>query len=315
MKVKDLFNDFLVYLANKGMDPKTVREHERFLLGSLSHSISEKELSEVKLNDRAAVMHAGKAHGEYGPQRSVVTFRQLMKFAKGEGHQVPLEWRDIEVPQVPKKENQYLTAEELEVIRNNLDITTHAGLRTRALFEVLLDTGMRITEAISLNKEDIDWELKEAVITNAKTKDREKIYFTDRSLEWIKKYYDFRKDDLPFVFVSGRGRLLSVTSRNYIRAHLWNLGIKKHIKHHIFRKTFATVLIQGGADITAVGDLCRHKSPRTTLRYYAGVNKERSKEVHQKVLNKVLNNRVTADEYFDEAPSDVADKKEKKRLM
>ncbi len=304
MKVKDLFKDFLIYLANQGMEPKTVREHERFLLGSLSHSISEKELSDVRINDRAAVMNAGKAHGEYGPQRSVVTFRQLMKFAKGAGHHVPLEWRDIEVPQVPKKENQYLTKEELAVVMNAIDITTHAGLRTRALFEVLLDTGMRITEAISLNKEDIDWEQKEVVITNAKTKDREKVYFTDRSLQWLKKYFAFRKDDLPFVFVSGRGRLLSVTSRNYIGAHLQNLSIKKHIKHHILRKTFATILIENGADITAVQDLCRHKSPRTTLRYYAGVNKERIKEVHQKVLNKVLNGRVTADEYFDEVQSD-----------
>ncbi len=69
-------------------------------------------------------------------------------------------------------------------------------------------------------------------------------------------------------------------------------------KHHIFRKTFATVLIQGGADITAVGDLCRHKSPRTTLQYYAAVNKERSKEVHQRVLNRVLNGRVTPEEFL-----------------
>ena len=313
MKTKELFNEYLDYLTNKGMDPKTVREHQRFLLGSLSHSISEKELCELRIIDAAAVMHAGKAHGEYGPQRSVVTFRQLMKYAKIAGHQVPFDWRDVEVPTVPKKENQYLVMEELEKIRNALDITTHAGLRTRALIEVLLDTGMRITEATSLNKTDIDWENKEAVITNAKTKDREKIYFTDRSLEWVKRYYEFRKDDLPFVFVSGRGRLLSVTSRNYIRTHLQNLGIRKHIKHHLFRKTFATYLIQGGADITAVGDLCRHRSPRTTLRYYAGVNKERSKEVHQKVLNKVLNGRVTPAEYFDESNREEA--KIKKRII
>jgi site-specific recombinase XerD len=88
------------------------------------------------------------------------------------------------------------------------------------------------------------------------------------------------------VFVSGRGRMLSTTSRNYIRTHLQNVGIRKHIKHHIFRKTFVTHLIQQGADITSVQDLARHRSPRTTLRSYAVVNKERSKEVHQKILNK-----------------------------
>ena len=141
---------------------------------------------------------------------------------------------------------------------------------------------------ISLNKEDIDWENKEAVVTNGKTKDREKIYFTDRSLLWLKKYLDSRKDDLLALFVSGRGRMLSVTARNYLRTHTQHLGIRKHIKHHIIRKTFATHLIQGGADITAVGDLCRHRSPRTTLRYYAVVNKERSKDLHRDILGRMI---------------------------
>jgi len=298
MKVKELFEDYLSYMVQKGMDPKTVNEHRRFLYTSLSNSVSEKEIESLRLIDAASIMQAGKHHGEYGAQRSVVVFRRLMKFAKSSGLSVPFDWRDVEIPRVPQKQKEYLTNEEIEKIRESLDITTHAGLRTRTLIEVLLDTGMRITEATSLDKNDIDWEQKEAIITNAKTKDREKIYFTDRSLEWMKKYFEFRKDNLPFVFVSGRGRLLSVTSRNYIRTHLQNLGIKKHIKHHIFRKTFATVLIQGGADITAVGDLCRHKSPRTTLQYYATVNKERSKEIHQKVLNRVLNGRVTPEEFL-----------------
>jgi len=298
MKLKDIFEDYLKYMTQKGMSPKTVYEHRRFLEGALSHSVAEKNIGSLRLIDAASVMQAGKQHGEYGAQRSVVVFRRLIKYAKYAGFQVPFDWRDVEIPKVPQKINEYLEAEEIELIRNSLDITTHAGLRTRALIEVLLDTGMRITEAISLNKADIDWEKMEVIITNAKTKDREKVYFTDRSLEWVKKYIESRKDNCPAVFVSGRGRMLSSSSRNYVRTHLQNLGIKKHIKHHIFRKTFATVLIQGGADITAVGDLCRHKSPRTTLRYYAGVNKERSKEIHRQVMNRVLNGRVTPEEFL-----------------
>ena len=184
------------------------------------------------------------------------------------------------------KENQYLTSEELERVLNALDVTTHAGLRTRTLLEVLYATGMRVSEAISLNKGDIDFETKEVWITNAKSKDRERVYFTDRSLEWVKRYLDFRKDEMSALFVSGRNRMLSCTSRNYMRVHLANLGIKKHIKHHIFRKTFVTHLIQQGADISSVQDLARHRSPRTTLKSYAVINKERSKDVHQKILNK-----------------------------
>ncbi len=76
--------------------------------------------------------------------------------------------------------------------------------------------------------------------------------------------------------------------QNYLCVNTNHLGIKKHIKHHLFRKTFATHLIQGGADIIAVGDLCRHRSPRTTLRFYAAVNTERSKDKHQEILGRIL---------------------------
>lgn len=288
MKIKETFEQYLKYLEERGLSPKTVREHQRLINGSLAHSIAEYDISDLKMTDVSKVIAAGRAHGQYGSQRSVVILRRLLKYIKDSGIPIPFDWYEIEVPKVPQKPTEYLTPEELELVMNSLNISTPAGLRTRAVLEVLYATGMRIAEAISLNKDDVDWENKEAMVTNAKTKEIEKIYFTDRCLQWLKKYLDSRKDDLPSLFVSGRGRMLSVTSRNYIRTHLWHLGIRKHIKHHLFRKTFATHLIQGGADITAVGDLCRHRSPRTTLRYYAAINKERSKEIHQKILGKKL---------------------------
>lgn len=286
MKLKETFEHYLKYLEERGLSPKTVQEHQRLINGSLAHSIAEYNISDLKMTDVSKVIAAGRVHGQYGSQRSVVILRRLLKYIKDSGIPIPFDWYEIEVPKVPQKPAEYLTPEELELVMNSLNISTPAGLRTRAVLEVLYATGMRIAEAISLNKADIDWDNKEAMVTNAKTKEIEKIYFTDRCLQWLKQYLDSRKDDLPSLFVSGRGRMLSVTSRNYVRTHLQHLGIRKHIKHHLFRKTFATHLIQGGADITAVGDLCRHRSPRTTLRYYAAVNKERSKEIHQKILGK-----------------------------
>jgi site-specific recombinase XerD len=66
------------------------------------------------------------------------------------------------------------------------------------------------------------------------------------------------------------------------------LGIKKQITHHIFRKTFVTHLLQRKADIMAVKDLARHRSERTTLQNYAGVDKERSKAIHRDIMNDLL---------------------------
>ncbi len=266
------------------MSKKTIIEHRRYLFGSLSHSIQNKELDDLTIADSAMVIEAGMTHGKTGPQRSICVFRTLLKYIKDSGIKLPIDWRDIEVPKLTRKPVEYLTLEELEKIRNALDENYLPDLRTRALIEVLLDTGMRISEACSLDKNDIDYEKKEVRVINAKTKDIEMVYFTDRSIFWVKKYLEKRKDELPYLFVSGRGRLLTVSSRNYMRTHLDNIGIKKHIKHHIFRKTFATYLIQGGVNIKEVQTLCRHKSERTTLRAYVGVNIEEAKFSHHKIL-------------------------------
>ncbi len=287
MKIKDKILDFLDYLHQKDYAEKTINEYNRHFSGSLAHSsLYDKRLKDIHLTDMSALLEAGKSHGRFGPQRSLSVFRQYLKYLKESGEKFDLDYRDIKLPVIPSPPNEYLTLEELELIRNSLS-NDMAGLRCRCLIEILLDTGMRISEAISLDKTDVDFEKKEALVTNCKTHEKEKVYFTDRSLFWISKYLEKRKDDLPCLFVSGRGRLLSVTSRNYMRTHLNNLGINKHIKHHIFRKTFCTYLIQGGANIKSVQYLARHKSERTTLKVYCCVDKEKAKEAHQKIMGKL----------------------------
>ena len=288
MKFKDTYEGYLEYLRQKGMDQKTIDANRLLLYGSLSHSIQDMDIESLKVIDAAKVIEAGKAHGEYGSQRSITVLRKLLRYLKDSGHEVPIDWRDIDVPHVPRKQNEYLTIEELEKVLEAFDVSKIYGLRTRALCEVLFASGMRISEALSLNKADIDWEKYEAVIVNAKTKDQETIRFSPRSFEWLKRYLAARTDDMPHLFVSGKGRMPTVTARWNLREHTKNLGIKKHIKNHIFRKSFVTHLIQGGADIIAVQDLARHQSPRTTLRYYAVANKERSKEVHAGIMNDTL---------------------------
>lgn len=283
MKLKDYFESYIEYLKDKGYSELTITEHRRFLLGALSHSVSNIFIHRLHLTDTAKVIKAGRDHGEYGSQRAVICYRQLLKYLKESGQRLNFDWRDIEVPRVPQGPVEFLTKEELSLIRDSLPDTA-AGLRTRALMELLIDTGMRISEAISINRTDIDWDKREIQVINIKTKERELVYLTDRSIDWLKKYLSIRRDDHPALFLSGRGRLLSVTARNYLRTHTKDLGIKKHIKHHIFRKTFVTYLIQHNVDIKSVQTLARHKSERTTLRYYAGISKERAKKLHQGVM-------------------------------
>jgi integrase/recombinase XerD len=288
MKIKDTFKDYLAYRKGMGMDEKTLVSDTKMLYGSFSHSIAERELSSLTLVDVADLMEAGRSHGVFGPQRSVSTLRKLFKYLDESDIPTPFDWRDIEVPHVPRKINEYLIEDELKRVLESFDTTQLHGLRTRALCEVLFATGLRISEALSLDRSDINWELKEAFVLNAKNGDQQPVYFSDRSLAWLKRYLDTRTDDQPYLFTAGKGRMPTVTARYSLREHTKKLGIKKHIKNHIFRKSFVTHLIEKGADLAMVCSLARHRDVRTTLRFYAAVNKERSKDVHGAIMNATL---------------------------
>lgn len=288
MKFNEAFEGFLDHRRRMGMDEKTIASDAQIVYGTFAHSIADREISTMTKADIADIMVAGRAHGVYGPQRSVSTLRKLFQYLEDSDVPTPFDWRDIEVPHVPRKINEYLTKEELIRVLESFDLTQLHGLRTRALCEILFATGLRISEALSLNRKDINWETKEATVVNAKNGDQQPVLFTDRALTWLKRYLDARTDDQPYLFTAGKGRMPTVTARFYLREHTKKLGIKKHIKNHIFRKSFVTHLIEKGADLAMVSNLARHRDVRTTLRFYAAVNKERSKDVHQAIMNETL---------------------------
>lgn len=286
-KLNEFFEEYLTFRAQEGNVSKTLLEHRRFLYGPVNKAVGEKTLDQLCIADRASLIEAGRPHGAHGSQRSVVTFRQLCRFINQKGIRLPFDWREITTPKVPAKLVDYLNPEEIEKIRHAFNPDTAAGLRTRCLIEVLIDTGMRIGEACSVNIEDINFETHEIRIKNCKTHEDNIVYFTDRSAEWIKMYLSSRKDTMPALFITGRNRMLPLTSRNYIRNKTKNLGIHKKIGHHIFRKTCGTILLQNQVDIKSVKTLLRHKSERTTLRYYIGVDNEKCKVMHQSVMARV----------------------------
>jgi integrase/recombinase XerD len=292
MKIGDAFEPFFIWQVKVGMSKKTIKNDRYYLEGSLAHSIQDIEVMDLKRTDVSKVIEAARTLGKYGPQRGVCMLRKLLKYLKESGHPIPFRWQDIKIPTVSQKKVEYLTEDELERLLDGIDLVDPSGFRTRVLLEVLYATGMRIGEALSMDQEDIDWKNKEAIVINVKSKEPEKVYFSERSLYWLKRYLDGRDDDNPALFVSCGKRLRRSSSGKCIHRLIFGvaaqLGIKKQITHHIFRKTFVTHLLQRKADIMAVKDLARHRSERTTLQNYAGVDKERSKAIHRDIMNDLL---------------------------
>lgn len=293
MKIKDLFENYLRYYSvtggrfNTGNIDKTLAEKKRFLYGAIARAVGDREVESINEYDFASVIKAGERYGAYGSQRSFLYFKQLLKYARRVGYRTEFDFTDLPMPHVPEKDLEYLTLEELNKIRASFDLNDLAGIRSRALMEFLMGTALRITEACSIDKKDIDFETGEFRFINCKTKREERMTCPQGALLWLKMYISRRKDSLPHLFVSGRGRLLPVTSRNYMRKVVKDLGIQKTVCHHIYRKTCGTYLLLE-TDIKAVQNFLRHANPEVTLKHYTAITNSQSRESTSLLTNKYV---------------------------
>ena len=151
----------------------------------------------------------------------------------------------IRRPKIPKREVEYLTKEEVQRFLNAIPTQTQPGLRDRALAEVLCITGMRIAEALSLNRAQIDWETQMAQIIGKGNKPR-KVYFTEATLIWVQQYLQVRHDDHPALFVTqGEEPTRLKAQGTWKRFHHYakRAGIRKRVYPHMLRHTMATTLL------------------------------------------------------------------------
>jgi site-specific recombinase XerD len=193
----------------------------------------------------------------------------------------------VKRPTVPTRAVSYLAKD--EVLRFLEAIPTHraTGARDRALAEIICSTGMRISEVLSLNRTDVDWEKREAIITGKGQKER-RVYFTAQALGHLARYLSVRHDDHPAVFVTQGNdpdRLAASDVWSKFRRYGIRAGLAKRISPHMLRHTMATTLLANGCPIGHIKTLLGHSHLQTTCRYYLGVISDaEAKAAHGKFL-------------------------------
>lgn len=212
----------------------------------------------------------------------------LLKYCKTQ-LSTPLRFNpdDITIPKRPRKEVVFLTSEEIKRFRDSIDTSQMCGLRFRVLVEVLLGTGMRISEALSLNRTSIDFIQREARVVGKGNKERV-VFFSEESLGWIEKYLGCRTDKHPALFITtGKKprRLRNQDLNRYFKRQRMLAGINKKITNHSLRHCFASHLAFNNCPFTEIKTLMGHERLDTTIRYYVGLqDSERAKVAHQKYL-------------------------------
>jgi|WetSurMetagenome_2_1015567.scaffolds.fasta_scaffold00416_6 site-specific recombinase XerD len=181
----------------------------------------------------------------------------------------------IRKPRVMKTETNYLTEEEVEQFLEciKIDIAkkeTVKNIRFMALVVLLMQTGARIGEALSIDIDDINRQNKEVKIIGKGGKQR-KLYLRDETLRVLDNYLAIRADKQNALFVTqdGRSRWQQTDVGRSFRRFKKLSGIKKPFVIHTLRHTFATQYLAKGAGINVVQTALGHSDPVTTLKYYA----------------------------------------------
>jgi len=201
---------------------------------------------------------------------------------------------NLNTPKRPKPLPKFLTTEEVEKILNGIKIDTPAGFRNRAILELLWATGMRVSELSGLNFENLNLDNNEITVFGKGSKERI-VLVSDRAKIYLQRYLDtarslvakgFRLEPITGttpIFINNTGyRLQNKTIRNVINDVVNSVELPKKVTPHMFRHSFATRLIENGADLRVVQELLGHASISNT-QIYTHVSTQRLKQVYNEV--------------------------------
>ena len=287
-----LLDQFLSYLTvEKGLAKKTLEAYSHDLNRFLNY-LQEKKIEDVlgvtKLDVRAFLLTLkAKKLSNKTVVRNLVAIRTFFRFLTQEGKLESNPVEDLESPQLAKTLPEILSLQEVEQLLETPKPQTPLGIRDRSMLEMLYATGMRVSELVSLQMNQLNLEGGYVLLLGKGSKERA----VPIGGEAIKRVSDYLKGarqklskgkESPFLFLNRSGRKMSrqVFWKN-IKSYGRRAGIRKKITPHLLRHSFASHLLARGADLRSVQMLLGHADISTT-QIYTHVTGERLKQVHKR---------------------------------
>lgn len=189
----------------------------------------------------------------------------------------------IENPKLERKLPKYLYYEDVIKILNVPDLNTSIGIRDALILELLYVTGIRVSELVNIKLSDIDYNIKKILITGKGNKQRIVMY-GNKCNNLLEKYLNIRneflKDDNNYLLLGIKGKKINDrVIRDIINKYALKAGVNIKISPHTFRHTFATHMLNEGADLRSVQELLGHENLSTTT-IYTHVTNERLRNVY-----------------------------------
>ena len=270
---RDFIKEFLTYIqVEKGLARHTLESYKRDLERLQTWATANsKQLSELTRADLrkwiASLSREGLAPTSVS--RAVSATRGFFKFLMLDGHIKSHPAEDLDTPQRFSYLPKFLTEEEINRLFAAPDISTAEGIRDRAVLEIMYATGLRVSELVELKNNDVDL-LAGLVVCHGKGSKERRVPLGKSAIHWLQQYSavkaGYGKPAAPNVFLN-RGRPFTRHfAWSMIRRHAQKAGIKD-VSPHTLRHSFATHLLQHGADSRSVQALLGHSDISTTQIY------------------------------------------------
>ncbi|MDD4179152.1 MAG: tyrosine recombinase XerC [Candidatus Margulisbacteria bacterium] len=275
---------FVNYLRNeRHFSPHTTSSYKRDL-GFLSSFINNKTVDRIAAREYLLELEK-KHYSRRSIARKLSAARSFFRFLVREKLGKTNPFQNLLTPKLPKKLPNFLYPEEMKSLLEAPDTKNPLGLRDRAIMEIVYGTGIRVIEVARINAGDVDFDEGELRVLGKGEKERI-VLFGSHARKAIQEYLKNGRPALlsgkknNSLFLGRRGTRLSPRQiERMINFYARKAGIQKKVTPHTLRHSFASHLLEGGADLRMVQELLGHVSLSTT-QVYTHITKERLKKVY-----------------------------------
>jgi site-specific recombinase XerD len=298
-----LVEDFLDHLMiEKSLSSLTIRNYRHYLRRFLSYlsnnsiPASPSSISLELISDFRLFLAHFSTRDSTGLSKStqtyhIVALRSFLRYLITRRDIITLNPDKIDLPRSNSPIVEFLSTEQITRLLDSPEISDELGLRDRTMLEVLFSTGLRVSELVRLNRDQVNLQTREFGVKGKGNKTRV-VFLSDSAAHWIERYVKARTDTYTPLFIrySGSKSVLKAGENMRLTARSVERIVKKYSKKaglpfdahpHTLRHSFATDLLIAGADIRSVQEMLGHESIRTT-QVYTHVTNKHLKEVYNK---------------------------------
>jgi len=256
---------------SKFLNPKSEDESTDFNISNIDHLLLRKYLAHIR----------SKGYSKRTIARKLASLRSFFRFLYKEGYLKVNPITSLMTPKLDKKLPVFLDEKQVVKLIEMLKGQDILTLRDRAVLETLYSAGIRVSELVGLNIDNIDF-ISGVIKVFGKGKKERLAPVGQTAINTIRKYLDKRRSNSRAVFLNKSGnRITDRGIRRIVDKYIHEASLEEHVSPHTLRHSFATHLLNKGADLRSVQELLGHANLSTT-QIYTHVTTERLKAVYEK---------------------------------